>query len=222
MCDADADQFETVSDEQYPCKRDCDLFAIDEYLDQCSAIFPSAIEAVTAVIDGVSASVQEMADADIPAVTARVEANEGAVTTINDELESVRLLIDALGDIDTATNASIVGVTAIAESNVVALSSLEQRVALLEARVDGFGASSAKSAAAAAQMDADGAASEVFGAQSAWSIGQFKDELVGALVASNILVMVGFTCFVMAGRCNRRKYVVLSQKALDENENMSF
>merc|ERR1740116_554938 len=107
---------ETVSEAQYPCKRDCDLFAIDEYLDQCSAVFPAAIETVSASIDRVGENVLQITSVDIPAVSARVQLNEDAVTVINDELSSVNSRIEALSDVDAATDARIDAVTSLAEN----------------------------------------------------------------------------------------------------------
>jgi len=209
VCDADADLFETVSEAQYPCKRDCDLFAIDEYLDQCSAVFPAAIETVSASIDGVGENVLQITNVDIPAVSARVQLNEDAVTAINDELSSVNSRIEALSDVDAATDARIDAVTSLAENNAETIDSLEQRIAFLESRIEGFEASAAHKAAAGKSDDGQldvGAGAELFGSTAQLT---FKDELIGALVATNLILMAGLVC-LRTKRCNaKHKYAAV-------------
>ena len=82
------------------------------------------------------------------------------------------------------------------------ISAVTARVAFLENGVDGFGASSAKSLGS--------------------FIDQYQDELIGALLASNIITMVGFACYLLAGRCSRRKYAVVNDQAgVYARENLS-
>jgi len=253
ICDADADQFATVSDAQYPCKRDCDLFGIDEYLDQCSAVFPAAIETVTASISRVNESVLQITSVDIPAVTARVQLNEDAVTTINTELGSVETLIAALNDVDaatdsrvtlnedavtamnselssvetsiealnevdTATDSRIVAVMALAESNEETAGSLEERLTFLERRIAGFEASDVSAAKSAdGQLDVGG---ELFGSTAQLP---YKDELIGALVATNLITMAGFVCFAMTKRCNaKHKYVSVMDDEESDREKLNI
>jgi len=253
ICDADADQFDTVSDAQYPCKRDCDLFAVDEYLDQCSAVFPAAIETVTASISRVNESVLQITSVDIPAVTARVQLNEDAVTTINTELGSVETLIAALNDVDaatdsrvtlnedavtamnselssvetsiealnevdTATDSRIVAVMALAESNEETAGSLEERLTFLERRIAGFEASDVSAAKSAdGQLDVGG---ELFGSTAQLP---YKDELIGALVATNLITMAGFVCFAMTKRCNaKHKYVSVMDDEESDREKLNI
>ena len=49
-----------------------------------------------------------------------------------------------------------------------------------------------------------------------------KDELIGALLACNIIMMVGFSCYMMAGSCNKGKYVVVDDEGADRDEKISF
>merc|ERR1719491_1728067 len=123
---------------------------------------------------------------------------------MNSELSSVETSIEALNEVDTATDSRIVAVMALAKSNEETAGSLEERLTFLERRIAGFEASDVAAAAKSAdgQLDVGG---ELFGSTAQLP---YKDELIGALVATNLLTMAGFVCFAMTKRCNaNHKYV---------------
>lgn len=66
------------------------------------------------------------------------------------------------------------------------------------------------------------AASELFTGGQKASQPQYKDELIGALVATNLLVMISFACYMIGGKCPKRKYVVLDRAAVGDDESMQF
>ena len=184
VCDVSADQFETVSNADYPCRRNCDLFAIDEYLDQCSAIFPETVEDVTELIEGVRATVQVIQNTNLPVVAALSESNSA---NIADLAETVSVIEDSsIPDI---------------ESEVMAL---DERLASMETRVRGFETSSAKTPSA--QYDQ---ASFEFTSQYA----QYKDEMVLVLLASNLSLMVYVACSCKSSRNGKYDEVYLSSEA---------
>merc|ERR1712115_411787 len=100
-------------------------------------------------------NVLQITTVDIPAVSARVQLNEDAVTAINSELSSVDSRIEALSAVDVATDARIVAVTSLAENNAETIDSLEQRIAFLESRIEGFEASDVSAAHKAAAGKSD-------------------------------------------------------------------
>merc|ERR1712115_589423 len=155
-------------------------------------------------------NVLQITTVDIPAVSARVQLNEDAVTAINSELSSVDSRIEALSAVDVATDARIVAVTSLAENNAETIDSLEQRIAFLESRIEGFEASAAHKTAAGKSDDGQldvGTGAELFGSTAQLT---FKDELIGALVATNLIMMAGLVCYAGTKRCSaKHKYAAV-------------
>ena len=148
-------------------QRDCDLFAIDEYLDQCSAIFTETVEDATASIEGVVATVQVIQNTDLPAVAALEEGNMANIADLAETVSVIRFS----------------SIPSIANDVMV----LDGRLASIETRVRGFETSSAKTSSA--QYDESSSKYQQLHAQ-------FKHDLVLVLLASNLALMayVAFSC----------------------------
>ena len=177
-----------------PIQRDCGVFAIDEYLDQCSAIFPATVGDMTASMEGVTATVQVIQNTDLPAVTALSESNSA---NIADLAETVSVIHDS----------RIPGIASEATA-------LDERLALMETRVRGFETSSAKTSSA--QYDqAPNKYQQLYA--------QYKDDLVLVLLASNLALMTYVACSCRSSRKVKHAEVCLSSEAegaLAENEEL--
>ena len=157
-------------------QRDCELFAIDEYLDQCSVTFAETVEGVTASIEGVAAAVYVIQNTELPVVAALGESNTANIT-------------DLAATISVVQDSSIPGI----ESDVTALN---ERLTLMERRVRSFETSAAKTSRG--QFDQ---ASLQYPAQTSL-YAQYKGDLALALLASNLALMayVAWSCRSRRGR----------------------
>ena len=148
-------------------ERDCAHFAIDEYLDQCSAIFPEAVEDVTASIAGVAATAQAIQDTDLPAVASLSESNTANIAELAETVSAIH-------------DASIPDI----ESDVTAL---DARMTTMERRVRSFETSSARTERGQSdQSQTENSDASLYA--------QYKDELVMALLASNLALMAYAAC----------------------------
>merc|ERR1712129_234329 len=137
---------------------------------------------------------------------------------INSELSSVETSIAELNEVDIVTDSRIVAVTALAEGNEETVGSLEERLTFLERRIAGFEASDVSAAAAKSadgRLDVGG---ELFGSTVQLP---YKDALIDALLATNLIIMACFVYYALTKRCNaERKYASVVDDSESEKLNI--
>ena len=173
-------------------QRDCRVFAIDEYLDQCSVIFPATVGDMTASMEGVAATVQVIQNTDLPVVTALSERN---TANIADLVETVSVI----------HNLRLPGIAS-------AATALDERLALMETRLRGFETSSAKTSST--QYDQTPNKYQQLYAQC-------TDDLVLVLLSSNLALMAYVACSCSSRVKNAEVYTSSeAEGARSENEEL--
>jgi len=113
-----------VCDPSFGCVRDCDTFAIDGYLQDCSAEFDTIKTEGVSLIEAI-----EDANTDISGLQTEVTAVQGDVVTLQSDLSDLSSSVD--------------GISSNVESIMTALEALSDRLSTVEAFIEAFGPNNA-------------------------------------------------------------------------------
>ncbi len=232
ISDDDCQQHTYCNQSTNTCVRECDSFAIDEYLIQCSAEFNeneveighifSDLNDLSIRIDGVDTNLQQEVsgleltisngDTQVQSLISGVNnALQGQIDDVNNELSNYALqsVVDTLaGQVnEIKTTLSNYASATTVEALAADINNIQDTIVKLQDDIDGFGTVSAKSWS-----------SGLIDAKNTNLTGFTKDNLIIVLLLVNIMTIIISVCIYVRLCNNKQNYSGISKKGISDEE----